>query len=248
MIIIKTKQEIEYMRRAGIIVAEILEEFKSMIRPGMRTLELDIFAEEYIRRKGAIPAFKGYRGYPASICTSINDEVVHGIPGERVLMEGDIISIDVGVIVNGYYGDAARTYPVGKVSNLAQKLIKVTENSFYEGIKYATINNRLYDISAAIQRYVESNGFSVVRDYSGHGIGQRMHEDPQVPNFGVFGKGPRLRAGMVLAIEPMVNAGSYEVVLKEDNWTVVTYDGSLSAHYENTVAITEDGPQILTII
>lgn len=246
MIILKSSNEIETMKKAGKIVAEVHEKLREAIQPGITTGELDRIAEEYIEKSGAKPAFKGYNGFPASICTSINEEVVHGIPGSRTLLEGDIISIDIGAIVDGYYGDAAKTHSVGETTQEEQKLIQVTKQSFYEGIKFAKEGYRLSDISNAIQNYVESNGFSVVRDYVGHGIGQNMHEDPQIPNFGKPGKGPRLRAGMILAIEPMVNIGSYHVKTLEDNWTVVTIDGKASAHYENTIAITKDGPEILT--
>lgn len=246
MIILKSSNEIETMKKAGKIVAEVHEKLREAIQPGITTGELDRIAEEYIKKSGSKPAFKGYNGFPASICTSINEEVVHGIPGSRTLLEGDIISIDIGAIVDGYYGDAAKTHSVGETTQEEQKLIQVTKQSFYEGIKFAKEGYRLSDISNAIQNYVESNGFSVVRDYVGHGIGQNMHEDPQIPNFGKPGKGPRLRAGMILAIEPMVNIGSYHVKTLEDNWTVVTIDGKASAHYENTIAITKDGPEILT--
>lgn len=247
MIIIKSKREIDLMKKAGKVVAKVLEEIKKAIKPGIATIELDRIAEDIIKKYNAIPAFKGYRGYPATICSSINEEVVHGIPGLRFLKDGDIISIDVGAVVDGYCADAARTYPVGEISETAKKLIMVTENSFFEGIKYATPDYRLSDISHAIQSYVESNNFSVVRDYVGHGIGRKMHEEPQVPNFGPPGKGPRLREGMTLAIEPMVNVGGYEVETLKDGWTVVTKDRSLSAHYENTIAITDKEPEILTL-
>ncbi len=248
MIIIKSSNEIELMRKAGKVVAETFEILKEKIRPGITTGELDRVAEEYILKCGAIPAFKGYGGFPAAICTSVNDQVVHGIPGQRILNDGDIISIDIGAIIEGYYGDAARTYAVGNVDKMALKLIEVTKQSFYEGIKYAAPDNRLSDISHSIQRYVESNGFSVVRDYVGHGIGQKMHEDPQIPNFGKPNRGPRLRPGMALAIEPMVNVGHYNVNVLDDDWTVVTRDGSLSAHYENTIIITSSEPLIMTKI
>ncbi|MGB9840452.1 type I methionyl aminopeptidase [Thermovenabulum sp.] len=247
MIIIKSKREIDLMKKAGKVVAKVLEEIKKAIKPGIATIELDRIAEDIIKKYNAIPAFKGYRGYPATICSSINEEVVHGIPGLRFLKDGDIISIDVGAVVDGYCADAARTYPVGEISETAKKLIMVTEYSFFEGIKYATPDYRLSDISHAIQSYVESNNFSVVRDYVGHGIGRKMHEEPQVPNFGPPGKGPRLREGMTLAIEPMVNVGGYEVETLIDGWTVVTKDRSLSAHYENTIAITDGEPEILTL-
>ncbi|MCG1011467.1 type I methionyl aminopeptidase [Tepidanaerobacter sp. GT38] len=248
MIIIKSQREIELMRKAGEITALVLDEIKKHIKPGVTTIELDKIAEEFILSHNATPTFKGYRGFPASICASINEEVVHGIPGLRSLKNGDIISIDVGVNFQGYNGDAARTFPVGQVSADALKLIEVTRQSFFEGIAYAKQGHRLSDISHAIQTYVERHNFSVVRDYVGHGIGQNMHEAPQIPNFGPPGKGPRLRAGMTLAIEPMVNMGGYEVYTLKNNWTVVTRDGSLSAHYENTVAITDGEPEILTMI
>lgn len=247
MIIIKSKNEIDIMREAGKIVAGALEAIRKAIAPGITTAELDKIAEDYIRSKGAIPSFKGYQGFPASICASVNAQVIHGIPGPTVLKEGDIISIDIGAIYNGYHGDAARTYPVGAVSPNALKLIKVTEESFYKGLEFAREGYRLSDISHAIQTYVEGHGYSVVKAFVGHGIGQQMHEDPQVPNFGRPGRGPRLRAGMTLAIEPMVNEGTDEVVTLDDRWTVVTKDGSLSAHYENTIAITSDEPIILTV-
>ncbi|SHK35673.1 type I methionyl aminopeptidase [Paramaledivibacter caminithermalis] len=246
MIIIKSKSEIEKMRKAGNIVAKTHEELKKHIRPGITTKELDEIAEDTIKSLGGIPAFKGYGGFPASICTSINEEVVHGIPGLKKLKDGDIISIDIGAIYDGYYGDAAKTHPVGEVSDEAMKLIEVTKNSFYEGLKFCKEGFRLSDISHAVQEYVESNGFSIVRDYVGHGIGANMHEDPQIPNYGPPGKGPRLRSGMALAIEPMVNIGTYKVKTLKDNWTVVTLDGELSAHYEHTVIITEEEPLILT--
>ncbi|NPV44229.1 MAG: type I methionyl aminopeptidase [Firmicutes bacterium] len=248
MIVLKSRRELAFMREAGRIVAETFEVLKKSVKPGITTKELDIIAEEYINSRGARAAFKGYRGFPASICTSVNEEVVHGIPGSRVLEDGDIISIDVGVVFNGYCGDAAATFPVGDITEEALKLIQVTEGCFYRGLEYAKPGYRLTDISHAIQEYVESNGFSVVRDYVGHGIGQKMHEDPQIPNFGPPGKGPRLTAGMTLAIEPMVNIGEYHVMTKEDNWTVVTKDGSLSAHYEHTIAITDNEPEILTLL
>jgi methionyl aminopeptidase len=248
MIIIKSRREIDIMRRAGRIVALALQEVEKHIRPGITTAELDRIAEEVITSHGAYPTFKGYNGYPASICTSVNNEVVHGIPGLKVLKDGDIISVDIGALIDGYNGDAARTYAVGNVSQEALELIEVTKESFYKGIAYAKPGYRLSDISHAIQEYVESHNYSVVRDYVGHGIGQKMHEDPQIPNFGPPGKGPRLKAGMTFAIEPMVNMGSYEVYTLENKWTVVTRDGSLSAHYENTVAITEQDPLILTTI
>ncbi len=236
------------MRQAGRIVAETLLVLKEAIKPGITTIQLDALAKRTIESFHAQPAFLGYRGFPASICASLNEEVVHGIPGLRRLRNGDIISIDVGVIYRGYFGDAAATYPVGEISAQAQELLEVTEQSLYRGLKEAYPGKRLYDISHAIQEYVESRGYSVVRNYVGHGIGSQMHEEPQVPNFGLPGKGPRLEAGMVLAIEPMVNVGGWQVETLEDNWTVVTADRSLSAHFEHTVAILEDGPVILTLL
>ena len=247
MIILKSQREIALMREAGRIVALTLAKLREHIAPGVTTGELDRIAEEYIRSQDAVPAFKGYQGFPASICTSVNEEVVHGIPGLKRLAEGDIISIDVGVVKYGYVGDAAITFPVGKISSLKQHLLEVTEAALYEGIKQAVVGNRLTDISHSVQAYVEKNGLSVVRDYVGHGIGRDMHEDPQIPNFGPPGFGPRLRAGMVLAIEPMVNAGTYEVYTLTNQWTVVTRDKKPSAHFEHTVAITENGPEILTL-
>lgn len=247
MIYLKSNIEIDIMRKAGQIVAEALLKIEEAIRPGITTKELDKIAEEYIISCGARPSFKGYHGFPATICSSVNEEVVHGIPGERVLKEGDIISVDCGAFFQGFHGDAARTFPVGKVTPEAQRLIDVTRDSFFEGIKYAKVGNRLGDISSAIQEYVEKNNFSVVRDYVGHGIGREMHEEPAVPNYGKKGRGMRLSKGLVLAIEPMVNMGTFAVKELNDGWTVVTYDGMLSAHYENTVAILENGPEILTI-
>lgn len=248
MIIIKNDIEIEYMRHAGKLVGETLARLEEIVKPGITTAELDKIAEEFILKHNAKPSFKGYNGFPASICASVNNEVVHGIPGSRVLHEGDIISVDCGAILNGYQGDAARTIPVGKVSSEAEKLIEVTRESFFKGVEYAKVGNKLSDISSAIQTYVENFHFSIVRDFVGHGIGKDMHEDPEVPNFGRPGRGPKLRQGMVLAIEPMVNIGQYEVDVQSNGWTVVTRDGSLSAHYENTVAILNNGPEILTLI
>ena len=247
MINLRTKEEIEKLRRSSRLVAQALLKVREAIRPGVMTAELDRIAEETIRKGGGRPAFKGYRGYPANLCVSVNEEVVHGIPGPRRLQEGDIVSLDLGVLMDGYYGDAAITVPVGKVSEEAQKLIKVTEEALHKGIEKARVGNRLYDISHAIQSWVESFGFSVVRDFVGHGIGRQLHEEPQVPNFGPPNQGPRLMVGMVLAIEPMVNAGGWQVKVREDGWTVVTADGSLSAHFEHTIAITEEGPDILSL-
>lgn len=232
---------------AGKVVADTLKKLEETVKPGITTKELDRIAEEYIKSCNAIPSFKGYCGFPASICTSVNEEVVHGFPGDRVLQEGDIISIDCGAILNGYQGDAARTIPVGKVSEEALKLINVTRESFFKGVEQTIVGNRLTDISAAVQKHAESFGYSVVRDFVGHGIGKDMHEDPEVPNFGRPGRGPKLVHGMVLAIEPMINLGDYHVEVLDNDWTVVTADKSLSSHYENTVAILNNGPEILTL-
>lgn len=248
MIVIKSKQQIELMREAGKIVAETHEILKEAVRPGISTLELDKIAENNIRKYNAIPSFKGYGGFPGSICASVNDEVVHGIPGSRILKEGDIVSLDIGAYYKGYHSDSAKTHGVGVISEEDRKLIEVTKQSFYEGIKFAKEGYRLSDISHAIQEYVEKYGFSVVRDLVGHGIGTQLHEDPQIPNYGLPGKGPRLQSGMVLAIEPMINAGRYKVKILSDDWTVVTADGKKSAHYEHTIAITEDEPIILSKI
>lgn len=234
------------MREAGALTARVLQEVAAMVKPGVKTRELDRKAEELVARYGVKAAFKGYRGYPASICVSVNEEVVHGIPGDRVLQEGDIVSLDFGVIYEGFYGDSAVTVPVGEISSEAQKLLKVTKEALEKGISQAQIGNRLSDISHAVQTHVEENGFAVVREYVGHGIGREMHEAPPVPNFGLPNRGPRLKVGMTLAIEPMVNVCTWEVKSLADGWTVVTKDGSLSAHFEHTVAITEDGPEILT--
>jgi len=246
MITRKSTRELRYMRDAGRVVANVFQELEKAIRPGVTTGELDRLAEDFIIRQGARPAFKGLYGFPAAICTSVNEQVVHGIPGLRKLEAGDIISIDIGAEINGYFGDAAVTFPVGDISPEARRLLDVTRDALYAGIDVARTGNRLSDISHAIQSYVENHGFSVVRDYVGHGIGRKMHEDPQVPNFGRPGRGPRLEPGMTLAIEPMVNAGTYEVVTLDDGWTVVTRDGSLSAHFEHTVAITNGAAEILT--
>ena len=246
MIIIKSKKEIELMREAGKIVADTHELLKEAITPGISTLELDKIAEENIRKYNAIPSFKGYGGFPGTICASINEQVVHGIPGNQIVKEGDIISIDIGAYYKGYHADAAKTHGVGIISEENRKLIEVTKESFYEGIKFAKLGYRLSDISHAIQAHVEKHDFSVVRDLVGHGVGTELHEDPQVPNYGPPGKGPRLKEGMVIAIEPMINAGRYHVKTLLDGWTIVTIDGKNSAHYEHTIAITEDEPLILT--
>ncbi|GAA0123752.1 MAG: type I methionyl aminopeptidase [Clostridium argentinense] len=247
MIIIKSDMEIEYMRNAGKVVADTLATIEAVIKPGITTAEINKLAEEFILEQGAKPSFKGYGGFPASICASVNDEVIHGIPNNRVLQEGDIISVDCGAVLNGFHGDAARTFPVGKISKAAEDLIRITRECFFKGVEKAKVDNRLTDISAAIQSYAESFGYSVVRDFVGHGIGKSMHEDPQVPNYGTAGRGPKLSHGMVLAIEPMINVGKFNVKVKPNGWTVVTSDGSLSAHYENTVAILNNGPEILTL-
>lgn len=247
MMNIKSDTELEYMRSAGKVVADTLAMIQKVIKPGITTAEIDKLAEDFILAQGAIPSFKGYGGFPGSICASVNDVVIHGIPNDTVLVEGDIISVDCGAILNGYHGDAARTFPVGNISKEAQHLIDVTKESFFKGIEKAVVGNRLTDISAAIQKHAESFGYSVVRDFVGHGIGTSMHEDPQVPNYGTAGKGPKLVHGVVLAIEPMINMGNYKVKIKPDGWTVVTSDGKLSAHYENTIAITNEGVEILTL-
>lgn len=246
MIICKTPREIEIMREAGKIVALTHQELQKFITPGITTKELDTIAERFIRSLDAIPSFKGYNGFRGSICASVNEELVHGIPGDRVLHEGDIISIDIGAKYNGYHGDSAWTYAVGAITHETQKLLDVTEESLYLGIKEAKPGERLSNISHAIQTYVESHQFSIVREYVGHGVGQDLHEDPQIPHYGPPNKGPRLKPGMVLAIEPMVNAGKRYVRTLADNWTVVTTDGKNCAHFEHTVAITETGYEILT--
>jgi len=248
MIIIKSPREISLLRKANSIVAEVFRELKTMVEPGVVTQELDSTAEKIIRSRGAVPAFKGYRGFPASICASVNEEVVHGIPGLRKLKEGDIVSLDVGVIFGGYYGDAAITLPVGGVDQGALKLLEVTQRALYIGIEQARVGNRLFDISHAIQLWVEKHGFSVVRDFVGHGIGKDLHEEPQIPNFGTPHQGPRLESGMVFALEPMVNEGTCEVKVLSDGWTVVTADRKRSAHFEHTIAITDGEAEILSIL
>ncbi len=247
MIIRKSESEIAKMARAGAVVRGCLDLLAREVKPGVTTKELDQMAEEYIRSQGGAPTFKGYRGFPGSICASPNDMVVHGIPDKTRLKEGDILGVDVGVTMEGFIGDAAMTYPVGEISELAQRLLAVTEESLRRGIAQCRIGNRVGDISHAVQTYVESHGFSVVQSMVGHGVGREMHEDPQVPNFGPPGRGPELREGMVIAIEPMVNAGRYEVEMGDDSWAIYTKDGSLSAHFEHTVAITKNGPRILTV-
>ncbi len=248
MIILKTRREIEIMRKAGHLVAQSLELVRNTIKPGVTTKELDQLVEDFLRSNNAIPTFKGYNGFPYSICASVNEEVVHGFPSSRKLIAGDIISIDIGATLEGYVGDSAKTFFVGDVDAEKKHLVEATKQSFYEGIKFAKTTYRLSDISHAIQAYAESQGLSVVRDYVGHGIGKKMHESPQVPNFGKPNKGPRLQEGMVLAIEPMINAGTYNVKVLEDGWTVVTSDGKPSAHYEHTVAITDGEPELLTLL
>jgi len=248
MIIIKSKREIEVIRENGRILAQTLKLLEGNIKEGMKVKRLDSLAEEFIKKNRATPAFKGYRGFPANICISINEEVVHGIPDDRRLVCGDIVSVDVGVYKNSYFADGAFTFEVEEVSPEAQRLIDVTRNSLYKGIEFCREGKNLSDMSFAIQTYVEASGFSVVRELVGHGIGRDMHEEPQVPNFGQPGQGPMLKEGMVLAIEPMVNVGTYEIETLDDGWTVVTKDRSLSAHFEHTVAVTKNGPEILTQI
>lgn len=247
MIVRRSDAELEKMHRANTLVVQVLDELTDALRPGMTTADLDRMAEKSIRQAGAEPAFKGYRGFPATLCVSINDEVVHGIPSpKRVIREGDLVSLDLGCIVEGFYGDGAVTVPVGEISEGLKKLIEVTELALYKGIEAMKVGNRVSDIGHAVQSYVENEGFSVVRDFVGHGIGTALHEDPQVPNYGEPGKGPRLLPGMALAIEPMVNVGAHFVKTLSDNWTVVTMDGSLSAHFERSVAVTEQGPWVLS--
>ena len=248
MIILKNDKEIDLMRKAGRTLAEALLLVESKVKPGITTAELDRIAEEFITKQGGKPSFKGLYGFPSALCISVNEQVVHGFPSSYKLQDGDIVSIDCGVFLDGFHSDAARTFPVGEISEISKRLIDVTEKSFFKGIEKAVEGNRLTDISYEIQSYVEQNGFSVVRDYVGHGIGKTVHEDPEVPNFGRPGRGPRLSSGMVLAIEPMVNVGTWRVKTLDDDWTVVTADGMKSAHYENTVAILPNGPEILTLI
>jgi len=247
---LKSKEDLEYMRRAGRIVAEVLERLQEEVKPGVTTLELDRVAEEITRRRGAVPAFKGYgvagRTFPASLCVSVNDEVVHGIPSARTLEEGDIVGLDFGVVVDGYYGDAAVTVAVGRISKGAEHLVRATRESLWHAIDSMRVGNRVGDVSHAIQSHAEGAGLSVVREFVGHGIGRHLHEEPQVPNFGEPGRGRLLREGMVLAIEPMLNLGEPAVMVKQDGWTAVTRDGSLSAHFEHSVAVTADGPVVLT--
>lgn len=246
MIICKSETELGFMREAGRIVAETHRLMAQSIEPGITTGELDQIADKYIRSQGAVPSFKDYNGFPYSICASVNEELVHGFPGKRKLIEGDIISLDIGAEYHGYHGDSAWTYPVGEISDEAKKLLEVTEGSLFAGLELVKPDVRLYTVSHAIQRYIEDAGFSVVREYVGHGIGAKLHEEPQIPNYGIPDRGPRLKPGMVLAIEPMVNVGKRYVRTLEDNWTVVTVDGSLCAHFEHTVAVTANGMEILT--
>lgn len=246
-IILRSRKEIERLRASNRVVMSVMSELREAIRPGVTTLELDALAERIIREQGAIPAFKGYRGYRHTICASINEEVVHGVPSGKKLEEGDIVSVDVGAKLYGYYGDHAVTFPVGEVDSEANKLLKCCEESLFKGIEQAKPGNRLFDISHAVQKHAEGAGFSVVRAYVGHGVGTNLHEEPQVPNFGEPGTGPELKAGMVLAIEPMLNMGVHDVKVLSDEWTVVTADEKLSAHFEHSVAITEDGPDILSL-
>ena len=248
MIIIKSEQEIDIMRESGKVTGKILRELEDFIKPGVSTMDIDKFVEDTIRENGMIPSFKGYGGFPASACVSINEEVVHGIPAKkRKLKEGDIVSVDVGSTHKGYVSDAARTYAVGTIDSEARRLVDVTKDSFFEGLKFCKEGYRLSDISHAIQMAAESEGFGVIRDFVGHGVGRAMHEEPQIPNYGAPGRGPRLARGMVFAIEPMITQGDYQVETLLNNWTVVTLDGKLSAHYENTVVITDGEPELLTL-
>ena len=247
MIICKSPAEIERLRRSGRMVRGLLEELRERVHPGVSTLDLEKYIERRIAQLGARPAFKGYRGYPCCLCASVNSEVIHGIPSERRLKGGDILSLDMGVVVDGYYGDSAITVPVGEISESTQRLLRVTQESLQLAIDQARLGNRLGDVCATVQRHVEENGYSVVREFVGHGIGRELHEEPQIPNFGQPGHGPVLKQGMVLAIEPMVNAGGPAVRVLADNWTAVTADGALSAHFEHMVAVTRNGPDILTL-
>lgn len=246
MITLKSSHEIDLMRRSGKITAAARALAGEMVKPGVTTQEINDAVERFIRKQGAVPSFLHYNGYPASVCISVNDEIIHGIPGKRVLREGDIVSVDVGAYIGGFHGDCAATFPCGRISPEAQRLIDVTRQSFFEGIRFAREGQRLQDISAAVQTYVEQNGFSVVREYVGHGVGAKMHESPEIPNYGRPGHGPRLLRGMTLAIEPMVNAGSAAITQLSDGWTVKTADGKWAAHYENTILITDGEPEILT--
>ena len=246
MITLKSSHEIDLMRRSGKITAAARALAGEMVKPGVTTQEINDAVERFIRQQGAVPSFLHYNGFPASVCISVNDEIIHGIPGKRVLQEGDIVSVDVGAYIGGFHGDCAATFPCGRISPEAQRLIDVTRQSFFEGIRFAREGQRLQDVSAAVQAYVEQNGFSVVREYVGHGVGAKMHESPEIPNYGRPGHGPRLLRGMTLAIEPMVNAGSAAITQLSDGWTVKTADGKWAAHYENTILITDGAPEILT--
>lgn len=247
MIPLKSEKDLEMLRRSGKVLANILKKLQEFIKPGISTGEIDRLAEDLVQKEGAIPAFKGYKGFPASLCVSINEEIVHGIPGERKLVEGDIITLDLGINYQGYFSDVAVTLPVGEVDFKKKKLVEVTKRALYEGIKKAKAQNNLSDISYSIQNYVEKNGFSVVRQFVGHGIGLKLHEEPEIPNFGQLHKGPVLKSGMVFAIEPMVNMGTWESEILDNGWTAVTKDRLPSAHFEHTVAITDKGPEILTL-
>lgn len=248
MITIKSKYEIELMKTAGRVTGETLKLLEELTKPGVSTIELDRAAEKYIRSQGCVPSFKGYGGFPGSVCASVNDEVIHGIPDKRILKEGDIVSFDVGACYKGYHGDAARTFGVGKISEEAQRLIDVTRESFFEGIKFARDGFRISDISGAIQQYVEAHGYTVLREYCGHGLGKELHEEPEIPNYVAPGRrGVRIKPGMTLAIEPMVNAGTREIYVADNDWTVLTLDGKLAAHYENSVLVTNDEPYLLTL-
>jgi len=248
MIVLKSEKEIVAIRKSSRIVAQVLAELQKMIEAGIPTKELDAFAEKRAREMDAVPAFKGYRGYPSSLCTSINEEIIHGIPSSRRLRDGDILSLDFGVIYDGYYGDAAVTYPVGKTSPMAKRLIEAAEKAFFKGFEKIQEGYRISDISFAIQNSVEAEGFSVIRSFVGHGIGLSLHEEPQIPNFGAPGRGPKIKRGLVLAIEPMIAAGDWNVEIQDDNWTAITKDRSLSAHFEHTVALTQQGAEILSQI
>ncbi|MDD5730289.1 MAG: type I methionyl aminopeptidase [Candidatus Omnitrophica bacterium] len=246
MIPLKSEKDLELMRQAGKILARVMQGVQGAVKEGITTVELDGLAGDLIRKANVIPAFKGYKGFPANLCASVNEEIVHGIPGERRLKEGDIVSLDLGINLDGYFSDMAVTVGVGRISSLFKRLLEVTKKSLSEGIKEARVNNHISDISFAVQNYVERNGFSVVRQFVGHGIGKKLHEEPEIPNFGLSHKGEVLKSGMVLAIEPMVNIGSWECVILDNGWTAVTKDGLSSAHFEHTVAVTENGPEILT--
>ena len=248
MITLKSPHEIELMRRAGKITAAARAYAGELVKPGVTTHEIDRAVEHFIRKQGAVPSFLHYNGYPASACIGVNDEIIHGIPGPRVLQEGDIVSVDVGAYIGGFHGDCAATFAVGSVSEEVERLIRVTEASFYKGIEQALPDRRIGDIGAAIEGFVRENGFTVVRDFIGHGVGEKLHEDPEVPNYGIAGRGVRLRSGMTIAVEPMVNAGTWRVKTLSDGWTVKTLDGRLSAHYENTICVSDNGPVILTAV